>query len=70
LYLRKGIFAGKHIAQTWRNVLEMPSILFPVSNSKGTVRPMIGPAMYHGHGRRINSNISKVDYFLYAFKAI
>lgn len=58
LYLRNGMFAGKHIAHTCRNVLDIPSILLPKSRSAGTVRPIIGPAMYQGHGRRKRSIIS------------
>ena len=49
LYFRNGIFAGKHNAHIWRSVLEMPSILFPANKSNGTDKPIMGPAIYHGH---------------------
>src|SRR5690554_4166840 len=39
----------------WRRLDEIPSLLFPMSRSAGTVRPMIGPAMYQGQGFDKNS---------------
>jgi hypothetical protein len=50
LYLRKGIFAGKHMAHKWRRELEIPKVLLPASKSRGTHNPMIGPATYQGQG--------------------
>ena len=39
---------------------EIPKDLLPINNNIGTVRPIIGPAMYQGHGFLINSMISIV----------
>ena len=60
LYFRKGTSPGKQIAHTWRKLLEMPSILFPASKRRGTVKPIIGPATYHGQGWRRKSNRFKI----------
>ncbi len=52
------------MAQTWRSVLEIPRVLFPASKSTGTVKPIIGPATYHGHGCRRNSITFKIKHFI------
>ena len=49
------MLAGKHAAQMWRNDDEIPNDLLPMSNNVGTVRPINGPATYHGHGLRMSS---------------
>ena len=49
-YLKKGMLAGIHAAQTWRKEEEMPKVLLPISSRVGTISPMIGPATYHGQG--------------------
>jgi hypothetical protein len=50
LYWKKGIFAGKQAAQTCLNDEEMPNVLLPSNNKKGTVNPIKGPATYQGQG--------------------
>jgi hypothetical protein len=50
LYLKKGILAGKQAAHIWRNEDEIPNVLLPSINRTGTVRPISGPATYHGQG--------------------
>jgi hypothetical protein len=44
------MFAGKQAAHTCLKLEEMPKVLFPKINKAGTIRPMIMPATYHGHG--------------------
>ena len=46
----KMIEAGKQAAQMCLSEELMPKDLFPKSKSAGTVRPIKGPATYHGHG--------------------
>ncbi|GEO20904.1 hypothetical protein CQA01_14380 [Cyclobacterium qasimii] len=50
LYWKKGILAGTQTAQICLKEDEMPKDLFPNNKSMGTVRPIIGPAIYHGQG--------------------
>src|SRR5690606_3951953 len=56
-YLKKGMFAGKHMAQACRSDELIPNDLFPKSNNAGTVKPTRGPATYHGQGCWIKSTI-------------
>ena len=49
LYLKNGMFAGRHAAQMCRRLEEIPNDLLPSSSSVGTVSPMQVPAaMYEG----------------------
>ena len=48
---------GMHMAQMCRSEEESPKALFPNINNKGTIKPISGPEMYHGHGSFIKSNI-------------
>ena len=41
---------GATAAQRCLKLLETPKDLFPSRSSAGTIRPMMGPAMYHGKG--------------------
>jgi len=41
---------GKQMAHKWRNEEEIPNVLLPNSNKAGTVKPISGPAIYHGQG--------------------
>lgn len=50
LYLKNGMFAGKHAAQAWRRLAEIPKCLLPNISKAGTVSPINGPATYQGHG--------------------
>ncbi len=54
---------GRHAAQMCRNDEEIPKVLLPIISNVGTVNPISGPAMYHGHGFVINSIISLNDLF-------
>ena len=64
LYFRKSIFPGKQAAQICLKLLDIPSILLPASIRRGTVKPIIGPATYHGHGWRRKSNRFKIFFFI------
>src|SRR5690606_2924434 len=57
LYLKNGILAGIHEAQMWRSDELIPKDLLPIIKSAGTVKPINGPATYHGQGCFINSII-------------
>lgn len=57
-YLKNGISDGKSAAQVCLRLLEIPKVLFPKMSKSGTVSPIIGPAMYHGHGFNNKSIIS------------
>ena len=48
---------GIQEAQMCRSEELTPKDLFPKIKSAGTVRPINGPATYHGHGCKINSSI-------------
>ncbi len=61
-YLKNEILAGKQAAQMCRSDDETPKDLFPINKSVGTVKPMSGPATYHGHGEVIISNIILKEY--------
>ena len=41
---------GKQEAQTWRKEDEIPKFYCLRSTIAGTVKPMMGPATYHGQG--------------------
>ena len=41
---------GIHTAHIWRSDDETPNALLPRINNKGTIKPIKGPAIYHGHG--------------------
>src|SRR5690606_17057479 len=56
-YLKNGMLAGIHEAQTCRNDELMPNDLLPIIKSTGTVKPISGPATYQGQGCFINSII-------------
>src|SRR5690606_6315333 len=56
-YLKNGMLAGIHEAQTWRNDELMPKDLLPIIKSAGTVKPINGPATYQGQGCFKNSII-------------
>src|SRR5690606_13901022 len=56
-YLKNGMLAGIHEAQTCRNDELMPNDLLPIIKSAGTVKPIKGPATYHAQGCLIISNI-------------
>jgi hypothetical protein len=49
-YLKKVIPAGKHAAQAWRRLADIPKCLLPSNKSAGTIRPIRIPATYHGQG--------------------
>src|SRR5690554_2100614 len=55
LYLKNGILPGIQAAQICRNDELIPNDLFPKINNAGTVKPIKGPAIYHGQGCFINS---------------
>src|SRR5919204_6416772 len=48
--LKKAIPHGAIAAQRCRKLPETPNDLLPTSSSAGTVRPISGPATYHGSG--------------------
>jgi hypothetical protein len=52
-YLKKGILAGKQAAQICLRLDDMPKGLFPIIKSIGTIKPIIVPPTYHGHGSDI-----------------
>jgi hypothetical protein len=54
-YLKNGIPAGIQLAQMWRSELDIPKDLLPIIKRVGTVSPINGPAIYHGHGFERNS---------------
>ena len=54
-YRKKEMSPGKHAAQICRKDEEMPKVLLPKINNKGTVSPISGPATYHGQGCLIHS---------------
>lgn len=45
-----------------RNEELMPNDLFPSNKSKGTVSPIKGPAIYHGHGCLKKSIIFRLEF--------
>jgi hypothetical protein len=49
------MFIGMQAAQIWRNEEETPKRLFPNMSKTGIMRPIKGPATYHGHGCFIQS---------------
>ena len=55
LYLKKGMSDGKQAAQICRSDEEIPNDLLPSKRSRGTTRPINGPATYHGQGRESHS---------------
>jgi hypothetical protein len=61
------MFKGRQAAQTWRSVVEIPSLLLPNNSNRGTVIPMMGPATYQGQGSVKNfiaANIQKSIIFI------
>src|SRR5690606_34945949 len=64
-YLKNEILAGTHDAQICRSDELIPKLLFPKINNAGTVKPINGPAMYHGQGCFKNSII-----FCYSLNSI
>src|SRR5436305_14828366 len=58
LYLKNEISAGKHAAQMCRKLEERPNTRLPRINSTGTISPMSGPDIHHGHGCLMTSIIS------------
>lgn len=60
-YLKKGIFDGKQAAQICLRADDIPKALLPNINRTGTIRPISGPATYHGHGFFNTSNIVEIQ---------
>src|SRR5690606_8849050 len=56
-YLKNGMLAGIHEAQTCRNDELIPNDLLPIIKSAGTVKPINGPATYQVQGCFRNSII-------------
>ena len=49
-YLKYSERPGKTAAHAWRRLEDTPSGFPTAYNSAGTIRPMMGPAKYHGQG--------------------
>jgi hypothetical protein len=49
-YLKNEILEGKQAAQACLREEEIPNCLLARSSNKGTIKPIIGPATYHGQG--------------------
>lgn len=41
---------GWEMAHRWRRLEEIPNERLPIQIMSGTMRPMMGPATYHGQG--------------------